>query len=192
MIKLLKYEQPEHLMWEVQNFEVAYAVSGEAHDYVEETSIRLRQFAKQQFTYPFYLYFESYYDATDEILADTNVPITYKPSGRTVLTQTGRKCFQAEVPTFTVEIRNENDLNEAFSEWFRYAFDNLFWAIRQTDSITYKNGFPYIELQESELILLTEHDAYGFTVVTNRIDLQQENHARKLVEELYVNERQGG
>lgn len=182
MIKLLKYEKPEHLMWEVHNFEIAYAVWGEAHDYVEETSIRMRQFAKQQFTYPFYLYFESYHDATDEILADTNVPITYKPSGRTVLTQTGRKCFQAEVPTFTVEIRNENDLNEVFSK-FRYAFDNLFWAITQANSITYKDGFPYIKLQQSELILLTEHDAYGFTIVTNQVDLQQENHVRKLLED---------
>lgn len=184
MINVLIYEKPEHLMWEVHNWHVAYAVSGEAHDYVEETSIRLRQFAKQQFTYPFYIYFESYHDTVDEILADTNLPITYKPSGRTVCTQVGRTFFQAEVPAFTVEIRNENDLNEAFSEWFRYAFDNLFWAIRQTDSITYKDGFPYIALQESELILLTEHDAYGFTVVTNRVDLQQENHVRKLLEEV--------
>lgn len=183
MIKLLKYEKPEHLMWEVHNFKSAYAVSGETHDYVEETSIRMRQFAMQQFKYPFYLYFESYYDAVDEILAETNLPINYKPSGRTVLTQIGLKCFQAEVPAFTVEIRHENDLDEAFKEWFRYAFDNLFWAIRQTDSITYKNGFPYIQLHESELILLTEHDAYGFTVVTNRVDLQQEKQARKLVED---------
>ncbi|MEK5080218.1 hypothetical protein MKX73_14915 [Solibacillus sp. FSL W7-1436] len=94
----------------MHNWLVAYAVSGEAHDYVEETIIRLCHFAKQQFTYPFYLYFESYYDAIDEFLADTNIPIMYKPSGRTVPTQIGRKCFQAEVPAFTVEIRNENDL----------------------------------------------------------------------------------
>lgn len=103
-------------MWKVQNFDVAYAVSGEAHDYLEETSIRMRQFAKLQFKYPFYLYFESYYDAVDEILVETNLTIDYKPSGRTILTQSGRKCYQVEVPAFTVEIRNENDLNEAFRE----------------------------------------------------------------------------
>ena len=192
MINLLKYNREYEWVIELKGNYVAYAVWGDAHDYVEQTSQRLRQLAQNLYTYPFYLHFESYHDSPEWILQEKDFNIRYKPSGRTVLTQTGRKCFQAEVPVFTVEIRNENELNEAFSEWFRYAFDNLFWAIRQTDSITYKNGFPYIELQESELILLTEHDAYGFTVVTNRIDLQQENHARKLVEELYVNERQGG
>lgn len=182
MINILKYERPEHLMWAVENFDVAYAVSGEAHDYVEETSIRMRQFAKQQFQFPFYLYFESYYDAVDEILEDTNLPIRYKPSGRTVLTQSGRKCFQAEVPAFTVEIRNEKELDEAYEEWFRYAFDNMLWAITQADSITYKNGFPFITLEQNELILLTEHDAYGFTVVTNHEDFQQEETLRTMVQ----------
>lgn len=185
MINMLKYEQPEHLMWEVQNFDVAYALSGEAHDYVEETSVRMRQFAKQQFTYPFYLYFESYYDAVDEILADTNLAITYKPSGRTVTTQSGGKCFQAEVPRFTVEIRDKKDLDEAFEEWFRYAFDNMLWAITQADSITYKDGFPYIALQQNELILLTEHDAYGFTVVTMRTELQQEETLRTMLQSAF-------
>lgn len=182
MINILKYEQPEHLMWEVQNFDVAYSVSGEAHDYVEETSVRMRQFAKQQFEYPFYLYFESYYDAVDEILAETNLFITYKPSGRTVTTQIGRKCFQAEVPAFTVEIRDETDLNEAFQKWFRYAFDNMLWAITQSNSLTYNAGFPYITLEQNELILLTEHDASGFTVVTNRAELQQEEILRTILE----------
>lgn len=183
MINILCYDSPDHLMWEVQNFDVAYAVSGEAHDYVEETSVRMRQFAKQQFEYPFYLYFESYYDAVEEILAETDLVIHYKPSGRTVTTQIGRKVFQAEVPAFMVEIRDETDLNEAFEEWFRYAFDNMLWAITQADSITYKDGFPYIALQQNELILLTEHDAYGFTVVTNRAELQQEKALRSLLEE---------
>lgn len=191
MINLLKYEKPEHLMWEVHNWLVAYAVSGEAHDYVEETSIRLRQFAKQQFTYPFYLYFESYHDATDEILADTNVPITYKPSGRTVLTQTGRKCFQAEVPAFKVQIRNAFDLDEAFNSWFHFAFDNMLWAIRQTDSITYENGFPLIKLQQNDLLLLTEHDACGFTVITNRVELQQEKNLRTMLQFAFKGDREG-
>lgn len=188
MINILRYDSPDHLMWEVQNFDVAYAVSGEAHDYLEETSIRMRQFAKLQFKYPFYLYFESYYDAVDEILVETNLTIDYKPSGRTILTQSGRKCFQAEVPAFTVEIRNENDLNEAFREWFRYAFDNVFWAIMQADSIMYKAGFPYITLQQNEVILLTEHDAYGFTVVTNRTELQQEETLRTMLQSAFKGE----
>lgn len=182
MINILRYDRPDDLLWDVDGYDVAYAVSGEAHDYVEETSIRMRQFAKKQFVYPFYLHFESYYDAVEDILAETNLPIYYKPSGRTVTTQIGRKCFQAEVPAFTVEIRDEADLNEAFQEWFRYAFDNMLWAITQSNSLTYNAGFPYITLKQNELILLTEHDAYGFTIVTNRAELQQEEILRTILE----------
>lgn len=185
MINVLKYEKPEHLMWEIHNWHVAYAVSGEAHDYVEETSIRMRQFAKQQFTYPFYLYFESYDDAIDEILAEANVAITYQPSGRTVFTQNGRNFFQAGVPAFKVEIRDEHDLDEAFNSWFHFAFDNVLWAIRQTDSIPYEDGFPFIKLQPNELVLLTEHDAYGFTVITNRVALQQEETLHKMLKSAF-------
>lgn len=178
MINLLKYERQEHLMWEVQHFDIAYAISGEAHDYVEETSIRMRQFAKQQFDYPFYIYFESYDDVVDDILAEANVAIMYKPSGRTVTTQVGRRFFQVEVPAFTVRIHNEVDLNEAFERWFRYAFDNLFWAIRQTDSITYEDGFPHIALAQEEVVLLAEHDACGFTVVTTHAKWHDEETLR--------------
>ena len=188
MINLLRYEKPEHLMWEVHNWDVAYAVSGEAHDYVEETSIRLRQFAKQQFTYPFYIHFESYHDVVDEILAETTLPIRYQPSGRTVTTQIGRKCFQAEVPAFTVEIQHDEHLDEAFAQWFRYAFDNLFWAIRQTDAITYMDGFPHIELEHNECVLLTEHDAYGFTVITNQSKLEQQQALRAVLEAAFEGE----
>lgn len=126
--------------------------------------------------------FESYFDAVEEILAESDLVIDYKPSGRTVTTQIGRKCFQAEVPAFTVEIRHEDDLNEAFEEWFRYAFDNNLWALTQSKSVTYEDGFPRMTLQQNEILLVAEHDAYGFTVVTNRAELQQEDNVRKLLE----------
>ncbi|MER1999304.1 MAG: hypothetical protein ABS882_05980 [Lysinibacillus sp.] len=188
MINILRYDRSDQLMWEVQNFDVAYSVSGDEHDYVEQTSVRMRKFAQQQFEYPFYVYFESYFDAVAEILDETNLPITYKPSRRTVLTQIGRKCFQAEVPAFTVEIRHEADLNEVFEIWFRYAFDNLFWAITQSNSVTYKAGFPSITLQQNELMLLTEHDAYGFTVITNRAELQKEETLLRLLQSAFEEE----
>lgn len=166
----------------MQGYDVAYAVSGESHDYVEETSVRMRLFAKQQFIYPFYLHFESYYDTVDEILAETNLVIDYKPSGRTVTTQIGRKCFQAEVPAFTVEIRHEVDLHKVFELWFNYAFDNHLWALTQFKSVTYEDGFPRMTLQPNEISLVAEHDACGFTIVTNREDLQQEQKLRSLLE----------
>lgn len=184
MINLLKYDRPYELLLDVQGYQVAYAVSGEADDYVAETSERVRRVAKKLYTYPFYLHFESYYDAADEILAETDLVIHYKPSGRTVLRQIGRKCFKAEVPSFTVEIRNEADLHEAFERWFNYAFDNNLWALTQRESVTYQDGFPQITLHDNEIILVTEHDAYGFTVLTNRDELQQEETLRSLLEEI--------
>ena len=184
MINILRYDRPDDLLWDVYGYDVAYAVSGEAHDYVEETSIRMRQFAKKQFVYPFYLHFESYYDTVEDILAETELDIDYKPSGRTVTTQIGRKCFQAEVPAFTVEIKSEADLNEAFDEWFRYAFDNNLWALTQSKSVTYEDGFPRMTLQQNEILLVAEHDAYGFTVLTNRKELQEEEALRQLLEEI--------
>lgn len=183
MINILKYDRPYELLLDVKGYDVAYAVSGEAHDYVEETSVRMRKFVKQQFVYPFYLHFESYYDTVDDILAETDLVIKYKPSGRTVTTQIGRKYFQAEVPAFMVEIRDETDLHEAFEKWFRYAFDNHLWALTQSKSVTYEDGFPRLTLQQNEMILVAEHDACGFTVVTNRADLQQEDNVRKLLED---------
>lgn len=183
MINIVRYERLEHLLWDVQQCEVAYAVSGEAHDYVAETSVRLRQFAKQQFTYPFYIHFESDADAVTDILQHMNAPIQYKPSGRTVTTQIGRACFQAEVPAFTVEIAEEAALHEVFDYAFHHAFNNHFWAITQHNSVTYEHGFPNITLQRNELVLLTEHDAYGFTVVTN--EQLQEDALRHLLQRAF-------
>lgn len=182
IINLLKYDIPYELLLDVQGYDVAYAVYGDAEDYVEQTSEWMRQFAKKQFTYPFYLHFESYYDTVDDILAETDLVMHYKPSGRTVLTQIGRNCFQAEVPAFTVEIRQEADLHKAFERWFTYAFDNHLWALTQHKSVMYVDGFPRLTLKPNEIILVAEHDAYGFTVLTNRADLQQEETLRSLLE----------
>ena len=185
MINLLKYDRPYELILNVKGYEVAYAVWGEANDYVAETSERMRLLAKKLYTFPFYLHFESYYDAPDEILAETDFDILYKPSGRTVLTQTGRKLFQAEVPAFTVKISDEAALNEAFALWFQHAFDNNLWVLTQENSVIYKDGFAQIELKEDEIILVTEHDAYGFTVLTNQAELQHEEALRCMLAEAF-------
>lgn len=185
MLNILKYNIPYELLLDVQGYKVAYAVSGEADDYVAETSERMRLLAKKLYTFPFYLHFESYYDTSDEILAETGFDILYKPSGRTVLTQTGRKLFQAEVPAFTVKISDEVALDEVFALWFQFAFDNNLWALTQEDSVMYKDGYAQIELKEDEIILVTEHDAYGFTVLTNRAELQHEEVLRSTLAEAF-------
>lgn len=185
MINLLKYDKEYDGPLTVKGDYVAYAVSGEAYDYVAETSERMRKLAKKLYTFPFYLHFESYYDAPNEILAETDFDILYKPSGRTVLTQTGRKLFQAEVPAFTVKVSNEAVLNQAFTLWFQFAFDNNLWALTQENSVVYEDGFAQIELKEDEIILVTEHDACGFTLLTNQQTFQQEEVLQNMLAEVF-------
>lgn len=183
MIHLLKYDKEYEWLIEVNGDYVAYAVSGEAYDYVEQTSKRMRRLAEKMYSFPFYLYFESYYESPECILQEKDFDIRYKPSERTVLTQTGRKTFQAEVPAFTVTITNTYLLDKAFELWFQNSFDNHLWAITQEDIVYYENGFASVDLTGDMTILATEHDAFGFTLITNQVDYQKESLLRAFLEE---------
>lgn len=185
MINLLKYNTDYEWLINLKGEYIAYAVSGEAYDYVEETSERLRKLAQKLYKFPFYLHFESYYDSPQWILEEKDFDIRYQPSGRTVLTQSGRKLFEAEVPAFTVKISNVELLDKAFELWFQYAFDNHLWALTQEDTIMYEGGFAAIELMKDEVVLVTEHDACGFTVLTNDQAFQQETTLRALLNEAF-------
>ena len=87
------------------------------------------------------------------------------------------------MPAFTVAITTEALLNQAFELWFQNAFDNHLWAITQDDKVYYENGFAAVALTKDMTILVTEHDASGFTVVTNHTDLQGESSLRAFLEE---------
>lgn len=173
-INVLKYDKDYDGLITVKGEYVAYAVWVEADDYVEETSQRMRQLAQKLYTFPFYLHFESYYDSPEWILQEKDFDIRYKPSGRTVLTQSGGNTFQAEVPSFTVKISNVDILDKAFELWFQNAFDNLLWALTQEDNVLYENGFAAVALTKDKTLLVTEHDAYGFTFLTNQKAFQRE------------------
>lgn len=187
MINLLKYDDAANLtgMIDVKGDFVAWAVWGEADDYVEETSIQMRQLACKMFQFPFYVTFESYYDTSSAILAETDLAISYTPSGRTVLTVIDRKMFHAEVPTFTVTISNEKVLQEVFENWFHFAFDNVLWVVYQHETLTYEDGFASISLQENETILVTEHDAQGFTFITNNRHFDDEQRLKSILQEAF-------
>ena len=174
VIDLLEYDKDYDGLITVKGEYVAYAVWGEADDYVEETSQRMRQLAQKLYTFPFYLHFESYYDGPEWILQAEDFDIRYQPSGRTVLTQSGGNTFQAEVPSFTVKISNVDLLDKAFELWFQHAFDNHLWALTQENNIFYENGFASMVLTKDKTLLVTEHDAYGFTVLTNQKAFQRE------------------
>lgn len=182
MINLLNYDKEYEGLIEVKGEYVAYAVWGEVDDYVEQTSKRMRKLAQTMYTFPFYLHFESYYDSPEWILQEKDFDLRYKPSGRTVLTQIGRKMFQAEVPAFTVAITNQGLLDQAFELWFQNAFDNNLWVITQENTVYYENGFAAFDLKKDMTILVTEHDACGFTFVTNEADYQREPLLRAYLE----------
>ena len=55
MINLLKYDREYAWMIEVKGDYVAYAVSGDADDYVEQTNKRLRQLAQSLYTRPMFI-----------------------------------------------------------------------------------------------------------------------------------------
>ena len=87
------------------------------------------------------------------------------------------------MPAFTVKISDKAALDEAFALWFQFALGNNLWTLTQEDLVMYKDGFAQIELKEGEIILVTEHDAYGFTVFTSRAELQQEDVLRSTLAE---------
>ncbi|MER2190705.1 MAG: hypothetical protein ABS951_07065 [Solibacillus sp.] len=183
MIHVLKYDREYSGMIELKGGYAAYAVAGDAHDYVEETSQRLQQLAQTLYSFPFYLYFESDDDSHEWILREGDFDIRYMPSGRTITRQSGRNTFhQVEVPAFTVAITDEVLLSKAFAFWFDNAFNNYLWAMTQQDTVYYENGFAAVDLAKDMTILLTEHDAAGFTFVTNRADLQEESLMRDFLE----------
>lgn len=174
VINLFKYDKDYDGPITVKGEYVAYAVLGEADNYVEETSQRMRQLAQKLYTLPFYLHFESYYDSPEWILQEKDFDIRYQLSGRTVLTQSGGNTFQAEVPSFTVKISNVDLLVKAFELWFQHAFDSHLWALTQENNIVYENGLASVVLTKDKTLLVTEHDAYGFTVLTNQKSFQCE------------------
>lgn len=162
-----------------------YLVWGDVEDYTEQTSDWMQQLVKKTFRFPMYVHFESYYDNKEWILP-LPFELRYKPAGRTILTMSARKTFQAEVPAFTVKIPDEQTLQHAFSEWFHFGVQNNLFAITQEDAVYYERGFATIDLAPETMVLVTAHDAQGMSFITNHSVYQQEENLRKLLAEVIV------
>ncbi|WP_162985809.1 hypothetical protein [Virgibacillus sp. Bac330] len=145
-----------------------FYVCGDNEDYVEDTKLLMQKMAITCFTFPFYVHFEGYEDEVESVLSHQDtLDIYYQPSGKMVLTMCGLKIYRAEVPAFTVTITNQETLENVFSQWFHLAMENNMWLISQEANVYYKNKFATIELNDESIILVTEHDAQGFSVITN-------------------------
>lgn len=145
-----------------------FYVCGNNEDYVEDTKLLMQKMAITCFTFPFYVHFEGYEDEVESVLSHQDtLDIYYQPSGKRVLTMSGLKIYRAEIPAFTVTITNQETLEDVFFQWFHLAMENNMWLISQEANVYYKNKFATIELNDESIILVTEHDAQGFSVITN-------------------------
>ncbi|AUJ26070.1 hypothetical protein A21D_03028 [Virgibacillus dokdonensis] len=146
-----------------------FYVYGDNEDYVEDTKLLMQKMAITCFTFPLYVHFEGYEDEVESVLSHQDTfDIYYQPSGRKVLTMSGLKIYRAEIPSFMVTIPNKKALENVFSQWFHLAMENNMWLISQEANVLYyENKFATIELKDQAIILVTEHDAQGFSVITN-------------------------
>lgn len=157
----------------VEGFNDSFSVWPEADDYVEETSLLMQQTADNLFQYPFFIHFEGYDDDIDEVCAKiSRYDAIYQDSGRKVLTMHTRKTYHAEVPSFPIKITNRETLENVFSEWFYLARENMMWLITQKQKICYQDGFACVDAAAEPVILLADHDAQGFTLMSSRSCLQ--------------------
>lgn len=166
------YLEKEEDWFVIEGAHEAFMIWAEADDYVEETNQLMQQIATKLYHYPFYIHFEAYEDGVESILSKRNLfDISYQNTRRKVLITNGFKMYQAEIPSFSVKITNQEILQKVFVEWFHLASENMMWLITQ-NKIYYKNGYAYIDSQVEPLILSTDHDAQGFTLTSSNNSLK--------------------
>lgn len=161
-----------------------FHVWGDNENYVKDTIFLMQNIATKCFEYPFYIHFEGYEDEIDSVLQKRDIfEIYYQTSGRTVLTMSDRKTYHAEIPSFTVAIPNDESLKNVFAEWFYMAQQNCMWLITQGPNLHYKNQFAFIDMSRESIILLTDHDAQGFLIITNNPLYREKEYLRLIFEE---------
>jgi hypothetical protein len=153
-------------------------------DYVEYTAALMQKAATKCFMFPFYIHFEGYEDYIDSILLTRGeFEIHYQNTGRTVLTMSDGKTYNAEIPSFTVKVVNEESLKKVFAKWFHLAHENCMWLITQSFDIQYKNKFAFIDMEQESVILLADHDAQSLSFITSNRLYRKEEHLRLIFEE---------
>lgn len=157
---------------------------GEAEDYVEETAKIMRQVAQHCLLYPLYIHFEAYEDRVGDIMKHRHsFDMTHQLAGRSVLTMTDNKSYQAEIPSFTVKIESDAAFQQACDLWFDFAFDNCMWLVTQTAELAYEEGFAAIHLQPKAVVLLPGHDAQNLSIISNDPAFQRLEDVRNVFAE---------
>ncbi|MEC2072563.1 hypothetical protein [Alkalihalophilus marmarensis] len=161
-----------------------FRIWGDQEDYVEAAIYLMQKVAVKCFQYPFYIYFEGYEDEVDSVLERRDeFDIYYQPSRRTILTMCGGKTYDAEIPSLRVTIPNNETLEKIFTQWFYLAQQNNMWLITQHTNVYNKNTFAAIDFINDSILLLADHDAQGFSVITNHPSCQQKEQFRSMIQD---------
>ena len=186
-IEVLRNLEPDQDWVNVDGYYDRFHVYGDydiCGDYVENTASLMQKAATKCFVFPFYVHFEGYEDFIDSILLIRNeYEIYYQNSGRTVLTMSDGKTYNAEIPSFTVTILNEESLKNVFTKWFHLAQENCMWLITQSFDLQYKNKFAFVDMEKESVILLADHDAQSLSFITSNPLFRNEEHLRLIFEE---------
>lgn len=185
-IEVLRNLEPNQDWVNVNGYYEQFHVYGDYdiyEDYVEKTATLMQKAATKCFIYPFYIHFEGYEDNIDLILLNRGeFEIYYQNSGRTVLTTSDEKAYNAEIPSFTVKILNEDLLKKVFTKWFHLAHENCMWLITQSFDIQYKNKFAFIDMEQESVVLLADHDAQSLSFITRNPLYRKEENLRLIFE----------
>ncbi|KAB7669936.1 hypothetical protein F9279_09320 [Bacillus sp. B1-b2] len=114
------------------------------------------------------------------LLMCNRLDIYHQKSGRKVLTMSGGKTYHAEVPSFTVKISSEQELDYVSEQWFHFAQENNMWLLTQCSSLQYKDGFATIDIGNEPTILLVDHDAQGILFITGSVYYQNKDRILSL------------
>lgn len=178
-IEILKNLEPNQDWINISGDYDQFHVYGDYEDYVEYTATLMQKAATKCFDFPFYIHFEGYEDYVDSVLLNRGeFENYYQDSGRTVLTMSDGKTYNAEIPSFTIKIVNEEILEKVFTKWFHLAQENCMWLVTQGLDLPYKNKFALIDMQQETIILLADHDAQSLSFITSNPSYQSEEQIR--------------
>ena len=169
-LNVMHIEKNDENRVKVNGYVEQFHIWGSAVDYVEETSELMQQFAKHCFQFPFYVHVETYSDqeSVQEMLAfQAHVDMMYRSTGNKVLSMTGGKILYEDVPSFSLKVKDAKDLVLVFGEWFHLAHQNHLWVMSQQADVRYEEGILQFDLTSEAVVLVADHDGYGFSVLTN-------------------------
>lgn len=170
MVNVMLLDNPKDKRMKVTGNYLRFQVWGNAADYTEETAELMQQMARHCFAFPFYVHVETFGDqeSMQEMLAfQKHVKLTFRSSGKKIWTMQGGMPVHEELPSFSLQVNDAEELKLVFEEWFHMAQQNFLWVVSQGADVQYEDGTIVFDMLKDSVVLMAEHDGYGFSVITN-------------------------